>query len=160
MDAREAPPAAERETLSLAESATLVLEECRTVLPGIQGLFGFQLVVVFAGEFHSLLSAGEQALHLAAIALTLLSIALVMAPAAIDRQTGKREVTDRFVRVGTRLLLWSMVPLAVALCLDFYLVARVITGSTTVAWLAAALGVVFVATWWWLPRTLASRSRR
>jgi hypothetical protein len=50
------------------------------------------------------------------------------------------------------LLLLSMVPLAVALCIDFYLVARVIVGSADVAWLAAGLLAVFIDLWFVLPR--------
>jgi hypothetical protein len=159
MDARALPPDAERESLDLAESARLLLEECRMVLPGIQGLFGFQLIAVFADGFRTLLTHEEQLLHLGAIALIAIAIALIMTPAAIDRQTGPREVSAAFVRLGTRLLLWSMVPLAAGLCLDFYLVARVITGTTAVAWLAALLAVVFVGLWWVLPRMVRDRVR-
>src|SRR5690348_11517147 len=46
--------------LELFQAAELLLEECRTVLPGIQGLFGFQLVAVFSSHFHDALSQGEK----------------------------------------------------------------------------------------------------
>jgi hypothetical protein len=41
-----------------------------------------------------------------------------MAPAAYHRFQGTREVSERFLRNCSRLLLASMGPLAVALCLD------------------------------------------
>jgi len=39
------------------------------------------------------------------------------------------EVTDDFIRVSIRFLLWSMFPLAVGISLDLYLIGRVIAGS-------------------------------
>jgi len=39
------------EDLPLSKAAQLLLEECRMVLPGIQALFGFQLIVVFNSRF-------------------------------------------------------------------------------------------------------------
>ena len=97
--------------------------------------------------------------HLVAIVLTSLAIALVMAPAATHRQTDPCEVTLAFIRLGSRLLLWSMAPLALGLCIDFYLVARVITGSVAMAWSAAGLFLVLVWFWYLLPRRFARANR-
>jgi len=143
---------AERERLPLSEAAELLVEECRMVLPGIQSLFGFQLVAVFSSSFRQDLSSFEQRLHLLSVALIAVAIALIMTPAATHRQMNPCEVTQPFIRLCTMLLLLSMVPLAVALCIDFYLVARVIVGSGDVAWLAAGLLAVFIALWFVLPR--------
>ena len=82
-----------------------------------------------------------------------------MTPAATHRQLNPCLVTYRFIVLSTRLLLWSMLPLALGLCLDFYLVARVITGSVEVVWLAVLLLGLFLVLWWWLPRRLRSRLR-
>ena len=149
----------ERQRLEPFQAAEMLLEECRMVLPGIQGLFGFQLVAVFSAHFHERLSHAEQLLHLLAIALTCLAIALVMAPAATHRQTDPCEATVAFIRLSSRLLLWSMAPLALALCVDFYLVARVITGSEAIAWAAAAMIALFGWFWYFLPRRFARCSR-
>ena len=56
----QAPEHEEREELSLSKAAEYLLEECRMVLPGIQALFGFQLVAVFNQSFGEKLSSGEQ----------------------------------------------------------------------------------------------------
>ena len=61
-----------RERVSLDSAATHILEECRMVLPGIQALFGFQLIAVFNDGFGEKLSAPQQLLHLAAIVLVYL----------------------------------------------------------------------------------------
>lgn len=145
--------------LPLDKAVEYLLEECRIVLPGIQVLFGFQLATVFTERFASALSGGEQRVHLLAIALVAVAIALIMTPAAYHRQAEPQHASERFIRVSTRLLLASMPPLAVAICLDFYLVARLVLDDGLVAWLAAALLGVFVALWFVLPMLGRRRAR-
>jgi len=142
----------ERQELELFQAAELLLEECRTVLPGIQGLFGFQLVAVFSSHFHDQLGRGEQHMHLLAIALIAAAIAFIMTPAAIHRQGDPCEVTRRFIALSTKLLLASMVPLTLGLSIDFYLVARVITDAGVASVFAAVLFAVFVGLWFVAPR--------
>lgn len=150
--------AGKREKVSLDSAATHILEECRMVLPGIQALFGFQLIAVFNDGFSRELSSAERMLHLAAILFVTLAIAMVMAPAAIHRQTQQKEVSERFIWVSTQLVLYGMLPLVLGLCLDIYLVARVIVGEATAACgIAAALLVVFGFFWVALPRRERSR---
>ena len=153
-------PSDEVETLSLPRTVSYLLEECRIVLPGIQVLFGFQLATVFTNRFATALGAGEQRLHLLAIGLVAIAIALIMTPAAYHRQAEPQHASERFIRVSTRLLLASMPPLAVAICLDFYLVARLVLGDGWVGWLAAGLFLVFVALWFALPLLGRWRARR
>jgi Family of unknown function (DUF6328) len=57
----------ESEELPLSRAAEYLLEECRMVLPGIQALFGFQLIAVFNQGFGEKLTIGEERLHLVAI---------------------------------------------------------------------------------------------
>ena len=138
---------------ALADVATHLLEECRMVLPGIQALFGFQLVAVFNQAFWDKLNPVEQHLHLIAVALIVIAIALVMTPAAYHRQAEPDSVSERFVAVCSRLLLWSMVPLLVAICLDFYLVARLILHNVLLSLvLALLMSFLFVIPWFALPR--------
>jgi hypothetical protein len=147
----------EREPISLEAAAGFILEECRMVLPGIQALFGFQLIAVFDETFHDKLSDPQQLLHLAATVLVAVSIALVMAPAALHRQTERHSVSRRFIDLASRLLLAGMFPLALAIALEAYLVTAVIVGRPAHAgWVAAALLAVFAALWLGLP----ARERR
>src|SRR5437868_3739056 len=140
MTASSRPRASEqREEISLNDAATHVLEECRTVVPGMQALFGFQLIAVFSTVFEQKLSSVEQFVHLAAIVLVTIAIVLVMAPAALHRQTEPRSVSKRFITISSRLLMASMAPLAIGICLDMYLIARVIIGSSPLAAVIAAL---------------------
>jgi hypothetical protein len=141
------------ESLPLSKAAEYLLDECRMVLPGIQALFGFQLIAVFNQGFAEKLSTAEQRLHLLAIGLVVVAVAIIMTPAALHRAS-PREVTARFIGVSTRLLLSSMLPLAGAVSIDFYLVARVIAGSA-MAVPAGALFALFLALWFVLPRARA-----
>ena len=153
--ASQPKPSMERQEISLNDAATHVLEECRTVVPGIQALFGFQLIAVFSTAFREQLSSPERILHLAAIVLVTIAIVLVMAPAALHRQTEPRSVSLRFITISSRLLMSSMAPLAIGICLDVYLVARVIVESRGIAGVVAVvLFGVFIVFWLLLPRAV------
>jgi hypothetical protein len=135
-----------KEPISLDSAARHLLEECRMVLPGIQALFGFQLIAVFNDGFAQKLDKAHQLLHFAAILLVSVAVALVMTPAAIHRQTQQRQVSERFIWISSRFVLASMFPLAIALCLDMYLIGVVILGRTalSVAFAAALLACIFL----------------
>jgi hypothetical protein len=141
------------EELPLADATKQLLEECRMVLPGVQALFGFQLIAVYSEGFAQKLSTMEQRLHLLALGLVAIAVALVMAPAAFHRLTGPMKVSRTFVTVASRLLLWAMVPLMFAIGLDFYLIARVILEDKLVS-LILVLVLLIIFTWLWflLPR--------
>ncbi len=155
--APQANSSPERQELSLNDAASHVLEECRTVVPGMQALFGFQLIVVFTNSFKEELSPTERVLHLVAILLVTVAIALVIAPAALHRQMEPMAVSRRFIAISSRLLMASMAPLAAGICLDVYIVARVILGTSVGAAIIAALLLgVFIVFWLVVPR----RARR
>jgi uncharacterized protein involved in response to NO len=147
----------ETEKLSLSKAAEFLLEECRMVLPGIQALFGFQLIVVFNPEFNTRLGPRQQELHLLAIGLIAVAIIVIMAPAAYNRQMSPTEVTEEFIRISTRLLLLSMLPLSLAICIDFYLIAGLIAHTGAGA-LTIGLFAVFVVLWIALPRARTLQS--
>jgi len=148
---RAGTDAAER--LTLSKAAQYLLEECRMILPGMQALFGFQLIAVFNPAFREELTPALQRMHLCALGLVAIAIVLVMAPAAYHRQTDLEEVRESFIVLSTRLVLWSMLPLAVGLCLDFYLVGYLILRSAWMAIPAGGLFASFVGLWFVLPRS-------
>jgi hypothetical protein len=78
----------QRERVPLSRAAQYLLEECRMVLPGIQALFGFQLIAVFSLGFAEKLTLAEQRLHLVAIALLAIAVALIMATGGISSSEG------------------------------------------------------------------------
>ena len=146
------------EALSLTKAADMLIEECRMVLPGVQALFGFQLIAVFSERFDKALSAAEKLLHLGSIGLVGLAIALIMTPAAYHRVTAPDRISAHFIRLSTRLLMAGMPLLMVALTIDAYLVGRLVGGTTVAAVTAALLLAAFICLWIVLP--VASRLLR
>jgi len=146
---------------SVQDALQQTLDEARMVLPGVQALFGFQLIAVFSDGFERRLGATGQSLHLAAILLVTIAIAIVMTPAAYHRQVEPRRATDAFLVLASRLVSGAMLPLAAGLSIDVSLIARVITGEPK---LAAAIGAVvfllFVALWFGFPQWRAAQRRR
>lgn len=145
----------ESEELPLSKAAEYLLDECRMVLPGLQALFGFQLISVFNQGFAERLSVSGQRLHLVALGLVAVAVAIVMTPAAYHRQTGPRAITETFVAVSTRLPLWSMLPLAAGIMIDFALIAGIMVDSALVTVLTSTLFTVFFVLWFVLPRVSA-----
>jgi hypothetical protein len=137
---------------SLGDQVSTIEQEARMVLPGIQALFGFQLIAVFNQGFKLSLSEFEQLLHLGALLLVALSAMLVVAPAAYHRQAN-HQISQHFVELSSKFLAWAMAPLAIGTCLDVYLVSSIILRSVAAS--AAIAGLVFSAyawTWFIFPR--------
>ncbi len=142
----------EHEQLPLSKAVSHLLEECRMVLPGIQSLFGFQLIAVFNQGFRQELTPVEQRIHLFALGLVAISVAMVMTPAAYHRQRGPRDVSKDLISISTRFLLLSMFPLMLGISLDFYLIARIILHDPMLSLaLSLFLVIVFIAFWFLLP---------
>lgn len=137
---------------SLSGELNTVEQEARMVLPGIQALFGFQLIAVFNQGFKMNLNEVEQIIHLIALLLVSISAILVIAPAAYHRQAN-HHVSKHFLQLSSRFLAWAMAPLALGSCLDIYLVSRIIVNSVPIA-LGVTLLIFFTHLWVWfiLPR--------
>ena len=146
------PVRARTEDLKLGDAVAALLEECRMVLPGVQALFGFQLIAVFNQGFSQRLTPVEQQIHLLALGLVAIAGALVMAPAAYHRQTAPHEASDGFILLASRLLLIAMIPLMLGIALDFYLIARIVLGNAGLSFvLALLLALIFATAWYALP---------
>jgi hypothetical protein len=138
--------------------ARAAIEEARIVTPGIQALFGFQLVAAFSERFRQL-GPIEQGLHFLALSLVALSVALIMTPAAYHRIAEPGSVSSFFVRLVSWLIAIAMVPLAIAICLDVYIIGHLIFGSQGSSIAAACvLFAVFAALWFAFP--IAWRRKR
>ena len=145
-----------KQELPLPKAMDNLIEECRMLLPGIQALFGFQLIAVFNSTFAEKLSSLEQQLHLLAIGLVGVAMALILTPAAYHRQMEHVSISRRFIDVSTRLMLWSMASLALSIGLDLYLVSRIILQDVLFS-LLITLGLLalFIFLWIVLPRSEA-----
>lgn len=142
----------EGKELPLDKAASLVLDESRMILPGIQALFGFQLIAVFSTTFTEKLNPFEQRLHLFAILLVVLATVIILTQVMFHRQTSEKEVAEEFIRIASRLLLLSMFPIVASICIEVYLISRVILNNTFWAWGATlVLFSLFLILWIGLP---------
>jgi hypothetical protein len=145
-------PARKQFKQSLGQQVNTVEQEARMILPGIQTLFGFQLISVFSAGFKVSLSEGEQFVHLAALLLVTTSAILVLAPAAYHRQAN-HQISAHFIRLSSLFIAWAMLPLAMGTWADVYLVSLVIVKSVlTASIITLFISLVFLWTWFILPR--------
>jgi hypothetical protein len=123
------------------------LTEARVVLPGAQALLGFQFVTTLMEAFEKL-PLSSRYVHLASLTMVALSVVLLMTPAAYHRIVERGEETEHFHGVASRLLIAAMVPLALGVSGDFFVVVRKITESTTSAVAAALVSLLFFYGLW------------
>lgn len=121
------------------------------VLPGIQALFGFQLVAIFNDSFAKL-ARSDQVLHLTALAMVTCSVALALCPAAYHRLAHPGSTSEDFTRFAGHCLTAGMGALMIGLALDVYLVSTMILGAGVTSGLigASVLGICFVL-WFVIP---------
>jgi hypothetical protein len=81
---------------------------------------------------------------------------LMLTPAAYHRHVERRIVSERFVKMSSRLLTWSMVPFTVGISLDTYLIGKIILNDTVPA-LIAGVGTFVVLTGLWFVLPVAAR---
>ena len=128
------------------------------VLPGIQALFGFQTVAVFNQRFIEL-SPTQRNCHLLALSLVVMAVALLMAPAAYHRIVEPHQVSERTVGLTSGLICASLMPLAVALALDLFVVMSLATHDPAVS-VGSAFVCLLVLTGFWFLLPLLARWRQ
>ena len=124
-----------------------MLTEARVILPGAQALFGFQLAIVLTEAFEKL-SPVPRSLHGLALLCLAVSVALLITPAAIHRIVWAGEDSESFLRIGGRITIAALVPLAIGMAADCYVVFSRILGASVPAAVAAALVLLSVLSLW------------
>lgn len=142
---KETEPQTEQE--SLKDGMRNVIEEARMVLPGIQALFGFQTMAVFNQRFAEMPLGVEQA-YLVALGLLIVSIGLLMTPAAYHRLAERGMVSRRMIKLSSILITAGMVPLMFAFAIDVYVVCVAAIDSHVVGVVAAVATAVFLGCLW------------
>jgi hypothetical protein len=142
----------------LSEKVDHVLAEARVILPGAQALLGFQLITVLAEGFEKLQPALKY-LHLLSLMLIALSTILLMSPAAYHRIVERGEDTERFLKLAGRFVVASMIPLALGVSLNFFVVVYKVTASGTLSIFGTAL-LLIMFFGFWFGYTFYERQRR
>lgn len=135
-----------------------VLTEIRVVLPGAQALLGFQFASLLVEGFEKLPQSSKY-VHFVSLSLIAVAIIFMMTPAAYHRLVEKGEETEHFQRFASRMLLASMIPLALGVTGDFYVVAQKITKSDT---FATIISLLLLALFYglWFGYTLYKRAEK
>jgi hypothetical protein len=131
----------------LTDKIKHVLTECRVVLPGAQALLGFQFVTTLMEAFDKLPQSSKY-VHLMSLALVALSTILLMTPAAYHRIVERGEETKHFHRFASRILVAAMIPLALGISGDLFVVVRKVTESTASATASAVVSLLFFYGLW------------
>jgi len=137
----------EPEKTELKDKIKHVLTEARMVLPGAQTLLGFQFVIFLMESFDQIPDSSKY-LHLASLGCTAVSIILLMTPAAYHRMVEEGENTEHFHRFASRMVVAAMVPLALGLSGDFFVVIRQVTDSPPLALIGMLLLLAFFYGLW------------
>ncbi len=142
----------------LSDKIKHVLTEARVVLPGAQALLGFQFIAVLTESFDKLPNVSKY-VHLGCLGMNALTIVLLMTPAAYHRIVERGEETEHFHRFATRMVVAALVPLALGICGDVYVVAQKVTESQLVA---IVFALAALALFWelWFGLTLYRRTQR
>jgi DMSO reductase anchor subunit len=142
----------------LSDKIKHVLTEARVVLPGAQALLGFQFVAVLTEAFDKLPQASKY-VHLASLGLIAVTIVLLMTPAAYHRIVEQGEDTEHFHRFASKMVVAALVPLALGICGEVYVVTQKVVESHLVAVVFALVGL---ALFWelWFGLTLYRRTQR
>jgi MFS family permease len=144
--------------MELAERVKKVLIEARMVLPGVQALLGFQFAIVLMDSFEQLPGLW-QGIHLAALALMSIAVCLLLAPAAYHRIVLQGEDSEELVRVASRFVLASLIPLGLAIAAEFGLVVWMVVHSDILGFVGAFIVALFLFTVWFGWTMWVRRSR-
>lgn len=123
-----------------------LLEELRTIIPGVQVLFGFLLTAPFSARFGDLDALGRD-LYAAVLVGVSLTIIVFLTPAAVHRIGNERDRSRRLRRavwctvIGLTLLAASMVTAV-------FMVSRFVFDDGTATVLATAIGSVLLLCWY------------
>jgi len=147
----------QEEKTPLKDRVQHVLTEARVVLPGAQALLGFQFVAMVTRQFEELPELSKY-VHLASLAMIAVTTIILMSPAAYHRIVDRGEDTEHFHHFAGRMVLAAMVPLALGISADIYVVAEKIFNSEVYAALAALVILLgFFSLWFLLPLQVRSR---
>jgi hypothetical protein len=142
----------------LEDRIDFALTEVRVVLPGAQALAGFQAAIMFTDAFAHLPDPLKYT-HLASLLLIVLTVILLMTPAAYHRIGEQGRFSPHLHRVISRMLLAAMATLALGISAELYVVAHKITHSHP---LSLTLATLTLATFYglWFAYTLYTRHHR
>lgn len=126
-----------------------LLEELRTILPGVQVLFAFLLTAPFSQRFNELDEFGRDLYGMALTGAALATV-IFLAPASYHRVAPRRS-RQRRLHSAIRLTVFGMFILGLSVLLAVVAVMRFVFGSGIAMIAASTLGFVLATLWYFLP---------
>jgi hypothetical protein len=147
----------DREMAPLHSRVEQMLTEARVILPGAQALLGFQLVIVLTSAFGKLPYVLKLA-HGGALLLVASAVILLITPAALHRIVWAGEDSEQLVQTGGRITVLSLVPLALGMTADSYVVFIRLSGSVALSASIIVVLLIGLLGLWFLWPLLVRRS--
>lgn len=131
---------------------TDLLQELRVATLGVQVLFGFLLGLPFTARF-SRLEAWQRSLYLAVVALSAISVALLVAPVAYHRLLFRRHQVVSLVRAANAMAIGGVIAVALAVTGAVLLVTSYVQPGAGAVVITTVVGALFATLWFVLPLT-------
>jgi hypothetical protein len=126
-----------------------LLEETRVVLPGVELLLGFLIILPFTAARE--ITGFEQALYLTSLLATSTGLALLVTPTLYHRIHFRDVDKEDLIFLANRLVIVASVLISLGIALAVYLVVQTLLGGVLAAIIAAGNALVFAAFWFALP---------
>ncbi len=140
----------EEQSKSSREELSELLQELRVILPGVQVLFAFLLMVPFTQRFQGL-QVWVQVVFLVALLCTAMSTALLIAPTAHHRLLWRQREREQRMAVGNVLTIGGLVFLVLGILGVLFVVTYALFGWVPALLVTGLFAVVFGGLWGALP---------
>src|SRR5687768_584670 len=128
-----------------------LLEEIRVVLPGVELLFAFLLILPFHDHFDEVVNGWERVAYVVAFMGTSFSTSLLIAPTTFHRLRFREGDKEALLRISNRQVIAASLLSALSVSLAVYVFMHVVVGRTLGALIAAGNALFFVVIWFVLP---------
>ena len=142
----------------LATKIEQLLTEARVIIPGAQALFGFQFIAMLTSGFDRLPQT-TKIIHAAALCLIVVNVILLMTPAALHRLSFGGEESEKFLQIGSALVITAPLFLAGGIAAQVYVVMQKTFVTGTWAATAGIANLVLLMLFWYaFPLALRRRA--
>ena len=142
----------------VSDPVKTAFDELRMQMLGTQVLFGFQLNSAFQDAFERL-SPQARAIDAAGLFLVVVTLALLIAPPSQHRLTDRGRGTRRILDVAHRFAEVALLPVAIVMGCDGFVVAEPHFGAAVAAAFGVGISSLAILTWYGVGRILRSHSK-
>lgn len=133
-----------------------LLQELRVLQTGVQIIFAFLLGIAFTARFTQL-SQTQQYVYVAALLMSVVSVAVLAAPVAIHRGLFRRGMKEEIVILSTRCARLGMLLVSTSLDCSVFLIMDVVLGRVAAGVITGCVAAVFLMLWFAFPWALRRR---